>query len=103
MVLDVIEVAKGIPNLEKAVRYFIGNKVVANDFEQATDFKKQGVKDVITLNGTSFKEGMVSGGIQKGLFDVKLGSVQKDAEISKLVNRVGVLEKKLKEAREGDQ
>jgi hypothetical protein len=37
MVIDVVEVAKGVDKLENAVKYFIGNKVVTKDFDSAAE------------------------------------------------------------------
>jgi len=40
--------------LEKAVRYFAGEKVVVKDFKSATELQKRGVKDIVTEDGTLF-------------------------------------------------
>lgn len=50
------------------------------------------------LDGTQFKLGQISGGINKGI-DVTLGKAQIDKKISKLVNEVSELEKELQAAR----
>jgi chromosome segregation ATPase len=49
---DVVEVQRGIPNLDKAVNYFIANKVLCDTFEQAEELQKLKVKEIITLDGT---------------------------------------------------
>lgn len=52
LVLDVIEVSRKHIHLDKAVRYFLNDKVVCKDFETAVKLQKQGVKDIITEDGT---------------------------------------------------
>lgn len=38
--------------LERAVRYFVGDKVVVQDFQKAADLQRKGVKEVLTEDGT---------------------------------------------------
>lgn len=48
MVYDVVEVSRNHPHLEKAVRYFLNEKVVCKDFDTAVKLQRFGVKDIIT-------------------------------------------------------
>lgn len=74
MVIDVVEVAKGVDKLENAVKYFIGNKVVTKDFDSAAELQKQGIKDIVTEKGVQFKAGMISGGVNKSVTsELKMG------------------------------
>ena len=62
LVYDVVEVSRSHPLVEKAIRYFLGDKVVCPDFDTAVKIQAQGVKDIVTFDGTEFKSGMISGG-----------------------------------------
>ena len=87
LVRDVIECTRGIQGLEKAVTYFVGNKVLCDDFNQAEQLIKLKVKEVITLEGTQFKEGTISGGEHK-FANVQLGKAKNDKYIAQLINEV---------------
>lgn len=63
LVRDVVEVTRGIRHLERAVAYFVSDKVICEDFEQAAKLKRElKVKEIITRVGTVFKDGQISGG-----------------------------------------
>lgn len=75
LVYDVIEISRQDPMLEKAVRYFSVDKVVAKSFELAANLQKtKGIKDIVTEDGTEFKHGMISGGHHANIFNVNLGT-----------------------------
>jgi len=42
-------------NLERAIRYFLFDKVVCDDFDTAVKVQALGVRDIVTLDGTEFK------------------------------------------------
>lgn len=52
LVYDVIEISRKEALLERAVRYFVGDKVVVPDFQRAEDLQRKGVKEVLTEDGT---------------------------------------------------
>lgn len=54
MIYDIIEVPRSEQALERAVRYFAGDKVFVKEFKQASELQKKGVKDIITEDGTHF-------------------------------------------------
>ena len=63
LVYDVIEVGRKEPLLEQAVRYFAADKIVAKDFNVAVQLQSnKGLTDLVTEDGTEFKQGMISGG-----------------------------------------
>jgi chromosome segregation ATPase len=64
--------------LERAVRYFVGDKVVCKEFKQATELQKRGVKEIVTEDGTMFNRGMISGGSHQNIFKLQLGTSQID-------------------------
>ena len=78
--------------LDKAIRFFVGDKVCVPDFKAATALQKAGVKDIVTLEGTQFKQGMISGGQQNNIFKLSLGTSQLDGKIMQLAKAVGELE-----------
>lgn len=56
LVYDVIEISRQDPMLERAVRYFSADTVVAKTFEMAANLqRKKGIKDIVTEDGTEFK------------------------------------------------
>ena len=75
LVFDVIEVSRRHNLLERALRYFLSDKLVVPDFDTATRLQRSiGAKDLVTLDGTEFKHGMISGGTHSSnLFAVNLG------------------------------
>ena len=86
--------------LEKAVRYFSGDKVVTKTFDTAAKLQMKGVKEIITEDGTVFKPGTISGGNQANIFNLNLGTVQLDANISKMVEKIQGLERELTKLRQ---
>jgi len=44
------------------VRYFSADKVIVKDFAAAVKLQKLGLKEIVTEDGTEFKQGMISGG-----------------------------------------
>jgi chromosome segregation ATPase len=68
LVYEVIEVPRSEPMLERAVRYFVGDKVVCKDFKQASSLQQKGVKEVVCEDGTCFTKGMISGGQHQNIF-----------------------------------
>ena len=79
--------------LEKSVRWFAADKVVAKTFAVAANLQGQkGVKDIVTEDGTEFKSGMISGGNHANIFNLSLGTAQLDNNISRVVDRVQKLE-----------
>ena len=88
LVYDVIEVGRKEPLLEKAVRYFTADKVVATDFAVAIHLQNnKGLRDLVTEDGTEFKQGMISGGQHTNIFNLNLGTAQLDKNIVKLVDQ----------------
>lgn len=92
LVYEVVEVPRSEPDLERAVRYFLGDKVVCKDFKQATELQKRGVKEIITEDGTLFNRGLISGGQHSNIFKLQLGTTQIDKQIMKLVETIQKLE-----------
>ena len=89
LVYDVIDISKKDPMLERAIRYFTADKVVTKTFDMAAKLQaKQGIKDVITEDGTEFKQGMISGGNRGSTFNVNLGSGQLDSQITKVISKI---------------
>lgn len=88
LVIDVIDVTRRHANLDKAVRYFLGEKVVCQSFDVAAKLQKMGFKDIVTEDGTEFKSGMISGGIHQNIFNISLGSNKLDTEITKLAKEI---------------
>ena len=86
--------------LEKAVRYFSGDKVFTKTFDTAAKLQMKGVKEIITEDGTVFKPGTISGGNQANIFNLNLGTVQLDANISKMVDKIQGLERELTKLRQ---
>lgn len=64
LVYEVVEVPRSEPLLDRAVRYFINSKVYAKSFDIAVRLQQKGFKDIVTQEGTCFKQGMISGGHQ---------------------------------------
>ena len=77
--------------LERAVRYFLADKIVCKDFDTAVKLQSLGYRDVVTFEGTEFKAGMISGGHHKNIFAVNLGQLTLDRDIKKLADEVSIL------------
>ena len=55
LVYDVVEVSRSHAHLERAVRYFLADKVVCKDFDTAVKLQRLGVREIVTYDGTEFK------------------------------------------------
>ncbi len=86
-----IEISRAHPAVEKAIRYFVADKVVCEDFEKAVKLQAQGVKEIVTWDGTEFKQGMISGGQHKNIFSLNLGQLSLDRDIKKLSDEISIL------------
>ena len=51
------------------------------------------MKEIVTYDGTEFKQGMISGGNHGSVFNVNLGTSQLDSSISELVDKIQRLER----------
>jgi chromosome segregation ATPase len=102
LVYDVVEVSRSHNLLDRAIRYFLNDKVVCDSFDTAIKLQGQGVKDIVTYDGTEFKQGMISGGQHKNIFAVNLGHMQLDKDIKNLSNEVAKLQAELNELVEGE-
>jgi hypothetical protein len=51
----------------------LADKVVCKDFDTAVKLQRLGLKDIVTYDGTEFKQGLISGGQHKNIFNVNLG------------------------------
>jgi chromosome segregation ATPase len=74
----VVEVSRQNNQLDKAVRYFCADKVFVKDFQTAANLQKLGIKDIVTEDGTEFKQGMISGGQHTNIFHLTFGTNQLD-------------------------
>ncbi|CDW87992.1 structural maintenance of chromosomes 1 [Stylonychia lemnae] len=105
LVYDVLEVSRRHQHLDKAIRYFVADKVVCKNFDTAIKLQRMGVKDIVTEDGTEFKQGMISGGQHTNIFNLNLGNFKMDRDIKRLVDEISNLEQKLnalKEVENGD-
>ena len=91
LIYDVIEVSRSHANLDRAIRYFVGDKVVCKDFDIAVKLQRMGIKDIVTSDGTEFKQGMISGGQHKNIFSLNLGQLTLDRDINQLVDEISIL------------
>ncbi len=73
LVYEVVEISRKHQLLDQALRYFLGDKVVCKDFDTAVKLQKRGVRDIVTHDGTEFKQGMISGGQHTNIFKLNLG------------------------------
>ena len=63
LVKDVVEVVRKDHLLQHAIEYLAGEKVVAKDFGTAMVLQRENeIHDIVTEDGTEFRQGMVSGG-----------------------------------------
>ena len=87
-----VEVSRGTANLDKAIRYFLGDKIVCKDFDAAVKLQQKHHKHIIAQDGTEFKQGMISGGIHKNnIFAVNLGQITLDRDIKRLLDEISFL------------
>ena len=61
-----------------------------------------GVKDIVTEDGTEFKQGMISGGQHTNIFNLNLGNFKMDRDIKRLVDEISNLENQLNAIRENE-
>ena len=68
--------------------------MVAKDFDVAVKLQNsKGIRDLVTEDGTEFKQGMISGGQHSNIFgNLNLGTTQVDRNIIKLVEHIQKLE-----------
>lgn len=103
LVYDVIEVSRRHQNLEKALRYFLVDKVVCKDFDTAAKLQlKHKLRDIVCEDGTEFKQGMISGGQHSNIFNLQLGQYKLDKEVTKLVEEITQLDNRLQKLKESE-
>lgn len=95
LMTDLIECPRDIPFLEKAVKFFLKDKVYCHDFDTAVKLQHSGIKDIITEDGTEFKMGMISGGHHFNIFKGHMGTSQQNKEINTLITQISKLENEL--------
>ena len=62
---------------------------MAKTFDVAAILQRQKhIKDIITEDGTEFKQGMISGGNHSNIFNLSLGTVQLDQSINQAIDRI---------------
>ena len=86
-VLDVIDVSKRNGGLvQRAINYFVGDKIVCGNFDQVIRLQREAnCKNIVTLDGVEFKQGMISGGTSsQNIFNLNLGQFELDKDIKKL-------------------
>jgi chromosome segregation ATPase len=103
LIYEVIEVSRKHANLDKAVRYFLGDKVVCKDFDLAVKLQGLGVKDIVTEDGTEFKQGMISGGVHQNIFNLNFGVFKLDSEWRKLFEVIKKLDEELQVLRQQEK
>lgn len=83
--------------MQRAVDYFTAGKVVCKDFQTAMKLHRQlGCKSIVTLDGTDFKPGMVSGGQHnQNVFDLNLGQAELDRDIKRIQTHIQKLDEQL--------
>lgn len=83
--------------LQMAVNYFIGNKIVCENFNSAMAIQKSNnAAKLITLDGTEVKNGMISGGQHSlNLFNINFGSFELDRDIKRIQNKISKLSETL--------
>lgn len=86
--IDVVEVSRKFVNVERAIRFFMGDKIVCKDFDAAIALQNRGFKHIITLDGTQFRRGMISAGKVSDELKQKSRMRTLDNEIKKLVDEV---------------
>ena len=72
--------------LQRAVNYFTNGKIACKDFDTAVKLQRQGgCRNLVTLDGTEFKQGMISSGQpSQNAFDLKLGQGELEKDIKRL-------------------
>lgn len=76
------------------MRYFSADQVIAKTFDVAANLQRtKGIKNIVTEDGTEFKQGMISGGHHANVFNLSLGTAQLDSSITKLVDKIQGLER----------
>lgn len=73
----------------KAVDFYTQNKVVCTDFSQAIRLQREaGCRNIVTLDGSEFKSGQISGGCHTGLGAMNLGQAQVEQELRQVQGQV---------------
>ncbi len=103
LIYDVIEISRKHTNLDKAVRYFLGDKVVCKDFDLAVKLQGLGVRDIVTEEGTEFKQGMISGGAHQNIFNLNFGTFKLDSDWRKLFEVIKKLDEELQVVRQQEK
>jgi chromosome segregation ATPase len=72
------------------VEYFVNDKIVCSTFENAMKLQREcKITNIVTYEGTEFKQGMVSGGQHtSNIFNLSLGSSELDRDIKKLSAKI---------------
>ena len=97
-VQDIIDVNKRNDGLvQRAVNYFVGDKIVCKDFDQVIRLQREAnCRNIVTLDGVEFKQGMISGGTSsQNVFNLNLGQFELDKDIKKLSDQIKKLVDKL--------
>ena len=95
---DIIDVNKRNDGLvQRAVNYFVGDKIVCKDFDQVIRLQREAnCRNIVTLDGVEFKQGMISGGTSsQNVFNLNLGQFELDKDIKKLSDQIKKLVDKL--------
>lgn len=102
-VIDVTRRNNGM--VQRAVDYFTADKLVCPDFDTVAKLQREAkVKNVVTLDGVEFKQGMISGG-QNGqnVFNLNFGSAELDRDIKKLTGEIQRLTDQLDQSKESSK
>lgn len=97
-VLDRIDVSRKNDGLvQKAVDYFVADKIVCKDFDTVIKLQRQGqCRNIVTLDGIEYRQGMISGGTHsQNIFNINLGQYELDRDIKKLTDQIKKLSDKL--------
>lgn len=61
------------------------------------------MKDIVTENGTEFKQGMISGGIHQNIFNVSFGTTRLDNEWKNLFKEIKTIDEELQILRQQEK
>jgi hypothetical protein len=72
------------------VDYFVSDRLVCPDFDTVVKLQREAkCKNIVTLDGVEFKQGMISGGqSSQNVFNLNFGSAELDRDIKKLSNEI---------------
>lgn len=91
---DVIDVSRRNDGLvQRAVDALVGDTIVCPDFDTAVKLQREaGCRNIVTLDGTEFKQGMIAGGLSsQNLSTLHLGAYELDKDIKKLSEQISKL------------